>query len=147
MACYFAHQLTKLRKLKPLSGYVSVCMEPHTVEAGKGSYRVHKRLGWAIQRHPVERKERGGKGRKGRKQKKGEGRGGRKEEKKGREGGDRRATLKHSPGSYTFMFYIFLLTWKCLFQGDENTTAQLSSQALQVHCYWSTQGGRVTNSQ
>lgn len=60
MACYFAHQLTKLRKLNPLSGYVSVCMEPHTVEAGKESYRVHKRLGWAIQRHPVERKEGGG---------------------------------------------------------------------------------------
>lgn len=72
MACYLAHQLTKLRKLKPLSGYVSVCMEPHTEEAGKGSYSVHKRLGWAIQRHPVERTERGKKGRKGRKQKKGE---------------------------------------------------------------------------
>lgn len=59
MACYLVHQLTKLRKLKPLSGYVSVCMEAHTVEAGKGSYRVHKRLGWAIQRHPAERTERG----------------------------------------------------------------------------------------
>lgn len=32
------------------------------MEAGKGSYRVHKRLGWAIQRHPVEKTERGKKG-------------------------------------------------------------------------------------
>lgn len=86
MACYFAHQLTKLRKLKPLSGYVSVCMEPHTVEAGKGSYRVHKRLGWAIQRHPVERKERGGGRKKGKETEK---RGGerRKKRRKERKGG------------------------------------------------------------
>lgn len=84
MACYFAHQLTKLRKLKPLSGYVSVCMEPHTVEAGKGSYRVHKRLGWAIQRHPVERKERGGKEEREGNRKKG--RGEEEEKKKRKEG-------------------------------------------------------------
>lgn len=73
MACYLVHQLTKLRKLKPLSGYVSICMESHTVEAGKGSYSVHKRLGWAIQRHPVERTERGKKGEREGNRKKGRG--------------------------------------------------------------------------